>query len=74
MTHVRSNATQLVVLERYFDLLECTLNDNNLFHQSAQIFNLDKTGIPLDPKVPYIVCSRGQRHPSYINGGSKTQR
>lgn len=30
-------------------------------------------GFPLDPKSPFIACSRGQRHPSCITTGDKTQ-
>ena len=73
LTHVRSNCTQPSVLEKYFDVLENTLKDNDLIERPAQIFNLDETGMPLDPKAPYIVASRGQKHPSYISSGSKAQ-
>ena len=34
---------------------------------------MDETWVPLDPKAPYIVASHGQKHPSYISGGSKSQ-
>ena len=75
MTHVRSRSTSPAVLEKYFDLLETTLEGNDLMDRPAHIFNMDETEVPLDPKAPYIVAGRGQRHPSYmyISGGSKSQ-
>ena len=73
VTALRSQCAQPSVLQKYFDLLECTLKDNNLTDRPAQIFNMDETGMPLDPKAPYIVCSRGQKHPSFMNAGSKVQ-
>ena len=33
-------------LEKYFDLLEKTLEDNDLLHRPCQIFNTDETGVP----------------------------
>lgn len=62
-----------VILEKYFEVLECTLKDNDLVDRPAQIFNMDETGVPLDPKAPFIVAHRGQKHPSYITSGSKAQ-
>jgi len=40
----------------HYNLLETTLKENNLLHSSAQIYNVDETGITLDPKAPNVVA------------------
>ena len=40
-------------------LLEQTLDDNRLRGKPGQIFNMDASGIPLDPKAPMIVAQKG---------------
>ena len=61
------------VICKYYDLLECTLCDNNLMDKPAQIFNLDETGMLLDPSPPLVVARRGQKHPSAVGSGDKSQ-
>ena len=46
-------------LSRYFDLLERTIEDNGLAGKPGQTFNMDESGMPLDPKAPKIVTHRG---------------
>ena len=38
------------VINRYFELLEQTIVDNNLLDKPCQIFNVDESGVSLDPK------------------------
>ncbi len=56
---VRAKATDPEMLSRYFDLLERTLEDNCLVGKPGQVFNMDETGMPLDPKPPKVVVERG---------------
>jgi len=58
---------------QYYDLLECTLCDNDLMDMPSQIFNLDETGMPLDPSPPLIVARCGQKHPSALGSKDKFQ-
>ena len=46
---------------------------NNLFDKPHQVFNLDETGVPLDPKPLKVVASRGEKNPSNIRAGTKSQ-
>jgi hypothetical protein len=46
-------------LNQYFDLLEDTLKEHNLLNSPSRIYNVDETGIPLDPRPPNIVTRRG---------------
>ena len=61
------------IINNYYDLLECTLCDNDLMDKPPQIFNFDEMGMPLDPTPPLIVARRGQKHPSTVGSGDKSQ-
>ena len=61
------------IIAKYFDLLEQTLVDNGIRDKPSQIFNLDETGMPLDPSPPHIVAARGTKNPSAIASGDKAQ-
>ena len=52
LSHGRAMATDRVTIERYYDVLESTLIDNDLLDMPSQIFNCDETGLPLQPKAP----------------------
>ena len=56
LSMARAKATDPEVLFRYFDLLERTLDENNLRGKPNQIFNMDESGMPLDPKSHIIVA------------------
>jgi len=49
-------------MSSYFDLLEDTLKKYNLLHCPAQIYNVDESGIPLDPSAA------GQVLPPHLQG------
>ena len=68
----RSNADENV-LNNYFDELECTLQENDLADKPCQIFNIDETGMPLDPKPLKVVTWKGHKNPSQVSSGVKTQ-
>ena len=61
------------VIRKYYDLLERTLSDNHLLDKPAQIFNLDETGMPLNPSPPLLVATRGLKNPSAVGSGDKSQ-
>ena len=49
--HVRKDAINSETINHYFDLLEDTLKENGLMHSPSQIYNVDESGMPLDPKA-----------------------
>ena len=55
----RSKAT-CDVIESYFELLGETLHENDLLDKPGQIFNMDESGMPLDPKLPKTVHMKGE--------------
>jgi hypothetical protein len=57
------------MVNRYFDLLERTLE---LTGHPGQIFNMDESGMPLDPKAPKVVAERGSSVTT-VGSGNKSQ-
>ena len=73
LAHPRVICNTPEVINKYFDLLEETLVENDLLEKPCQIFNCDESGFPLDPTAPIVVVARGQKHPYSISSGDKTQ-
>ena len=71
--HVRMNAMTQENLKSYFDLLEEVLDENDLKNHPERIYNMDETGVPLDPKPPKVIAPKGQRKVRYRCSGSKSQ-
>lgn len=73
LPHYRFAATSTAVLDTYFDLLEQTLDQNDLLNSPSRIFNCDESGIPLDPTPPKVIVSKGTKHPRCVTTGDKAQ-
>ena len=73
LSAVRSRATDVDMLDRYFDLLEETLTSYDLLHSPAQVYNMDESGMPLDPKPPKLIFQRGCQHAAAFSSGNKKQ-
>ena len=69
----RATAIDENSLDRYFVLLERTLEDNGLLEKPCQLFNMVETGMPLSPQSPKCVFGRGEKNPVNIDGGDKAQ-
>ena len=61
------------VINKYFDMLEETIQENGLTNWPAQIFNCDETGLPLTHKPPKVVAHVGQKHPYTVTSNEKAQ-
>jgi len=48
------------------------MEENKLMNRPGQVFNMDKSGMPLDPKVPRIVAERGSSAIT-VGSGDKSQ-
>lgn len=72
LSMARAKASDPEMVSRYFDILEQTLDDNGLRGCPGQIFNMDESGMPLDPKAPKIVAERGSAACS-LGTGDKSQ-
>ena len=73
LSQARARATDEEVINNYFDLLEATIQEYDLLGKPGQIFNLDKSGFPLNPKPPKGVFDKGTKNPSAYCTGDKAQ-
>ena len=64
--HVFFLATNDIITDHYFDLLEQTLKDNDLLEKPSQIFNCDKTGLPLNHTPNSVVVSGDTNIPELL--------
>lgn len=69
----RASASDHGILDNYFDELESTLEVNELVDKPCLVFNMDETGMPLDPKPLKVITWRGHKKPSQISSGVKSQ-
>ena len=67
------DSTNREAIEQYFDLLEETLTKHDLSDFPAQIYNMDESGVPLDPRPPNVVAEKGQKKVRYRVSGKKDQ-
>ncbi len=73
LSYARLKATDPIVMERYYDLLERTLEEYDLFDAPTRIFNCDETGLCYQHTPPSVVAVKGQRHPRAVTTGNKKQ-
>ena len=73
LSQARAMAADEQVINEYFDMLEDTLVENGILDDPHCIYNLDETGMPLNPKVHKVVDRVGAKHPSHIAGQTKEQ-
>ena len=71
--NIKMDAVIVGTIRHYFELLETTLKDNNLLHSPGQIYNVDETGVPLDPKLPNVIVRTGSKKVRYKTTGKKSQ-
>ena len=58
---VRMQAINCENVEQYYDLLKEVLDEFDLENHSEQIYNMDESGIPLDPRPPKVAAQKGQK-------------
>ena len=73
VSKARALGMNRLAIEKYFNLLSEVLDKGEVMNRPCQIFNLDETGMPLDPPPPKIVAKKGQKHPTSIGSGKKGQ-
>ena len=67
----RAKAIDVGVINKYFDMLDATLLEYNLHDKPCQLFNIDETGMPLDPKPLRPVCGVGTKNPVAVGASWK---
>ena len=71
--HIRMDAVNHTVIDGYFNLLKECLDEHSLQDNPAQIYNVDETGMPLDPTPPRVAACKGQKKVRVRSGGKKGQ-
>ena len=70
---VRMNAVNPENVNTYFDLLEDLFDQFDFYSYPETIYNMDETGMPLEPRPPKIVARKGQKKIRYQTSGQKQQ-
>ena len=68
----RMKGSHKMAIDKYFDILEDTLTENDLYAFPHQIFNMDETGMSLDCKPLKTIHRRGAKNPTHIPGTTKS--
>ncbi len=71
--HVRMDSVNREAIDGYFSLLKEIFDEFGLRTSPGQVYNMDETGMPLDPKPPKVVTRRGQKKVRYRTSGKKGQ-
>lgn len=59
--HIRLDSVNNEAIQGYYNLLEDTLCKHSLLSNCEQIYNMDESGMPLDPCPPNVVVKREQK-------------
>jgi len=73
IANIRMDCLTKETMTNYFDLLKFVLEKHKLMDSPSQIYNVDKTGMPLDHRPPKVVTKRGQKKVRSRTSGNKTQ-
>ena len=74
LSYARVRGASQEAIDEYFDILENILNtEYDLLDKPGSIFNMDETSMPIDPKAFKVVTAKGEKNPSYVSSGRKSQ-
>ena len=59
--HVRMDAMNRETMQDYFTFLKDTLETHDLVSRPAQIYNVDESGVPFNPRPPKVVSEKGRQ-------------
>ena len=60
-------------MREYFDLLRRVFDEFDFDAHPERIYNMDETGVPLEPRPPKVIAQKGQRKIRYRTSGQKAQ-
>ena len=58
---IRLDAVNPENLNNYFDQLKQIYDEFNFKEHPEAIYNMDETGVPLEPRPPKVVAAKGQK-------------
>ena len=60
MIYVHMDAINQETMDQYFSLLHYTLSTHGLLDNISQIYNVDETGVRLNPHLPKVITTKGR--------------
>ena len=73
LSKARADAVTQDKIDKYFKLLESTLEEHDLADKPHRIYNVDESGMPLEHKQPKRVAERGTKKVYGRSSGNKAQ-
>jgi len=70
---IRLDAVTEENMDNYFDMLKEVFDDGDFWNHPEAIYNMDETGMPLEPRPPKVVARKGQKKVRYQTSGQKQQ-
>ena len=70
LSNARAKAEDPEVINKWFQLVQKTLQDDGVCGLPSQIFNCDETGFVTDPKTQIVLAEKGASRVTQSNGGS----
>jgi len=58
-------------MENYFDMLKEVYDKGNFWNRPEAIYNMDESGMPLEPRPLKVVAKKGQKKVRYQTSGQK---
>ena len=73
LSKARADVVTQDKIDKYFKLLESTLEEHDLADKPHRIYNVDESGMPLEHKQPKRVAERGTKKVYGRSSGNKAQ-
>ena len=70
---IRMDAINEENFTNYFDQLKDIFDKGDFWNHLEAIYNMDETGVPLEPRPPKVVARKGQKKVRYQTSGQKQQ-
>jgi len=71
MAAVRFRCTNQEAIHNYYKLLKTTLTEHDFSAEPWRIYNVDESGMPLDPRKPRVVTKVGTKKIRVMGSGNK---
>ena len=71
--NVRMDALNQENITAYFDLLKGLYDEYDFHIHPEAIYNMDESGVPLEPRPPKVIAKKGQKKVRYRTSGTKAQ-
>ena len=70
---VRLDAVNADNIRGYYALLKEIYDEFDFESHPERVYNMDETGVPLDPRPPKVIAAKGQKKVRYRSSGNKSQ-